>query len=149
MRKRGRLERIVRAPSVGAVARDHTRGGAPATRVWSVASRVLTMRTERGVGLRPPPSGGTLALGSGTAGVSLPLVLTPWATAAVANMFPVEDWMVECGSGGGGRCGSQDGYPSLSAGEGDDTAGCGRVGKSGEWGEDEAWDSCGREEDML
>ena len=91
------------------VARDHTRvcAGPENARDCSVGSRrafdsfsawepdpgMLTMRTERGVGLRP-----TRPYGSLLGPASLP-----------AYMPATEDCRVERGAGGGGRLGSQDG----------------------------------------
>ena len=87
--------------SAALVARDHARAwpGPENARDCSVGSRRtsfsawlwrLTMRTERGVGLRPTETGSVLGPAS-------------------ENMPATEDWMVECGAGPGGRLGSQDG----------------------------------------
>lgn len=80
------------------VARDHARPCNGTTLVWSVGSRRslsakdeswrLTIRTERGVGLRPPTKGASLGPGM-----------------CIAE----EDWKVEVGAGGGGLFGSQEG----------------------------------------
>ena len=96
------------AVSAALVARDHARAWpAPENaRDWSVGSRRafesfsgwdpdpcrLTMRTERGVGLRPT-NGSELGPGSGLA----------------LYMPATEDCSVERGAGGGGRLGSQEG----------------------------------------
>jgi hypothetical protein len=66
------------------------------------------MRTERGVGLRPP---------------------TNWnCSLGPAPPCRSKDWKVDCGAGGGGLFGSQDGYPSeprdILRGELEDADGC-------------------------
>lgn len=73
------------------VAFDHARVwmGPLGTRVWSVGSLLepgmLTIRMDRGVGLRPPSMKGSLG---------------------------ADEWNVDAGAGGGGLLGSQEGYPS-------------------------------------
>lgn len=77
---------------------------------------MLTMRTERGVGLRPPVNAGTGVCGV-TCSLSwaLPVGRSDAGPASPTNMtFVLSEWRVEPGAGGGGRLGSHEGYPSLA-----------------------------------
>ena len=75
---------------------------------------MLTMRTERGVGLRPP-----VKADIGVCGVVAWTCSLPWALpvgksvagpASGLNMTVVlSEWWVEPGAGGGGRLGSHEG----------------------------------------
>lgn len=58
---------------------------------------MLTMRIERGVGLRPPQDEGPGVEGSLDAGSYMGVGV------------PADDWKVDAGAGGGGRLGSQEG----------------------------------------
>jgi hypothetical protein len=78
---------------------------APATGVVAAfESCMLTMRTERGVGLRPPEKG------TGVCCRRSSLVLAPAGKSAGPIIMAVlSEWRVEPGAGGGGRLGSQEG----------------------------------------